>query len=136
VSRSEVVIRALLEEHGAALTAYAARLTGDPGGADVVAQVLRRAWPDPRASSRAYLFELVRRVVAERRGDPAGAHEVDSAALLDALRALPAEQREVLYAVYFNGRDVASTAADLGVPESAVKVRASAALRRLREAAG
>lgn len=142
-SADEVLIRGLFEEHGAALLAYATRLSGDrAGGEDVVRETLLRAWSDPRVTAdvgaaRGYLFAVVRQVVAERRGDPVrGDLMVDSTAVLGAVRTLPPEQREVLHAVFFQGRDVASTAAALGVPEATVKARVSFALRRLRDALG
>jgi RNA polymerase sigma-70 factor, ECF subfamily len=142
-SADEVLIRGLFEEHGAALLAYASRLTGGrAGGEPVVRETLLRAWSDPRSTAdagtaRAHLFAVIRQVIAERRGDPAPPGlVVDSTAVLGAVRALPPEQREVLLAVFFQGRDVTSTAASLGVSEATVKARVSSALRHLREAVG
>jgi RNA polymerase sigma-70 factor (ECF subfamily) len=142
-SADEVLIRGLFEEHGAALLAYASRLAGDrAGGEPVVRETLLRAWSDPQSTAdagtaRAHLFAVVRQVIAERRGDPAGTGPVfDSTAVLAAVRTLPPEQREVLHAVFFQGRDVATTAASLGVSEATVKTRASSALRHLRDAVG
>lgn len=142
-SADEVLIRGLFEEHGAALLAYATRLTGDrAGGEPVVRETLLRAWSDPESTAgagpaRAHLFAVVRRVIGEQRGEAAGAGPVvDSTAVLEAVRTLPPEQREVLHAVFFQGRDVPSTAAELGVPEATVKARVSSALRRLRDALG
>lgn len=142
-SADEVLVRGLFEEHGAALLAYAARLTGDrAGGESVVRETLLRAWSDPQSTgdtgtARAHLFAVVRRVIAERRGEaPDTGPVVDSTAVLGAVRRLPPEQREVLHAVFFQGRDVASTAAGLGVSEATVKARVSSALRRLRDALG
>jgi RNA polymerase sigma-70 factor (ECF subfamily) len=143
VSAREVLIRGLFAEHGAALVAYATRLAGDRAdGESVVRETLLRAWSDPRVNgdvgvARAYLFAVVRQVIAERRGGPVPTDLlVDSTAVLGAVRTLPPEQREVLQAVFFQGRDVASTAAALGVSEATVKARASLALRRLRDALG
>jgi RNA polymerase sigma-70 factor, ECF subfamily len=142
-SADEVLIRGLFAEHGAALMAYAERLAGDrPGGESVVRETLLRAWSDPRSTAdpgtaRAHLFAVVRRVIAERRGDPVqDGLVVDSTAVLGAVRTLPPEQREVLHAVFFHGRDVASTATGLGVSEATVKARVSSALRRLRDSVG
>jgi len=142
-SADEVLIRGLFAEHGAALMAYAARLTGDrAAGESVVRETLRRAWSDPQSTAgagpaRTHLFAVVRRVLAERRGEAADAGlVVDSTAVLGAVRTLPPEQREALHAVFFQGRDVASTAAELGVSEAAVTARVSSALRRLRDALG
>ena len=142
-SADEVLIRGLFAEHGAALLAYATRLAGDrAGGEEAVRETLLRAWPVPEVAAgggaaRARLFAIVRQVIAERRGGPVeAAPVVDSTAVLAAVRTLPPEQREVLLAVFFQGRDVASTATELGVTEAAVKSRVSAALRRLRDALG
>jgi RNA polymerase sigma-70 factor (ECF subfamily) len=142
-SADEVLITGLFEEHGAALVAYAQRLAGDrAGGESVVRETLLRAWSDPQSTAdagtaRAHLFAVVRRVIAERRGDAAQPGlVVDSTAVLGAVRTLPPEQREVLHAVFFQGRDVESTATDLGVSEATVKARVSSALRRLRDAVG
>jgi RNA polymerase sigma-70 factor, ECF subfamily len=142
-SADEVLITGLFEEHGAALVAYAKRLAGDQaGGESVVRETLLRAWSDPQSTAdagtaRAHLFAVVRRVIAERRGDPIqDGLVVDSTAVLSAVRTLPPEQREVLLAVFFQGRDVGSTASELGVPEAVVKTRVSAALRRLRDVVG
>jgi RNA polymerase sigma-70 factor (ECF subfamily) len=142
-SAGAILVRGLFDDHGAALLAYASRLAGDkPGGESVVRETLLRAWSDPRSTAgvgpaRAHLFAVVREVVAERRGEVAGADlTVDSTAVLGAVRTLPPEQREVLHAVFFQGRDVASTASDLGVSEATVKARVSSALRRLRDVLG
>ena len=137
----EVLIRRIFQEHGAALVAYAIRLMGDRAqGESVVQEVLIRVWRDPEAlagdkgEARARLFTLARGLAAARRpaNDQAGA--VDSMVVLSAVQALPSEHRDVLHALYFQGRDVAETAASLGVPACDVKSRSYQALRRLREA--
>jgi len=137
----EALVRRIFQEHGAALFAYAIRLMGDRAqGESVVQEVLIRVWRDPEALAddkgvvRARLFTLTRSVVAARRpvDDRGGA--VDSMVVLSAVQALPSEQRDVLRALYFQGRDVAETAASLGVPVGAVKSRSYHALLRLREA--
>lgn len=136
----EVLVRGLFEEHGAALLAYATRLAGDRSlGEDVVRETLIRAARDPaaltggRGAARAYLFTIVRGLTADK--EQAGAR-VDSMTMLSAVESLPSEQREVLHALYFQGRGVAETAASLGVPAGTVKSRSYHALRRLREAVG
>jgi RNA polymerase sigma-70 factor, ECF subfamily len=136
----EVLVRGLFEEHGAALLAYATRLAGDRSPAeDVVRETLIRAARDPgaltggRGAARAFLFTIVRGLTAGK--EPADA-PVDSMTMLTAVESLPPEQREVLHALYFQGRGVAETAASLGVPAGTVKSRSYHALRRLREAVG
>ncbi|MGK5681173.1 sigma factor [Actinoplanes sp. URMC 104] len=133
----EVLVRRLFAEHGAALLAYATRLTGDRAPAEeVVRETLVRAWSEPAALSgergavRAYLFAIVRGVAASRgRAVPDGPME-----MLAAMGAIPAEHREVLNQLYFQGRDVKEAAASLGLPAETVKSRSYQALRRLREA--
>lgn len=134
---AEVLVRSLFAEHGAALLGYATRLTGDRAqGEDVVREALVRAVREPgalaagRGTVRAYLFAVVRSLAADK--DETG--PIDSTTMLRAIEALPAEQREVLHALYFQGRDVAETARSLGVPAGTVKTRSYHALRTLREA--
>jgi RNA polymerase sigma-70 factor, ECF subfamily len=128
----EVLVRRLYAEHGAALLAYATRLSGDRAAAEgIVRETLRRAWREPAALSeergavRAHLFGLLRSVA----GAPA-----DPLPMLGAIGTLPPEEREVLNQLYFHGRDVKEAAASLGLPAETVKSRSYQALRRLREA--
>src|SRR4051794_6249127 len=99
----EVLVRRLFEEHGAALVAYATRLTGDRVRADdVVRETLVAAGRDPdaltggRGAVRAHLFRLADAWVG-------GASSASPASLvvLTALDSLAPEQREVLDALYF-----------------------------------
>lgn len=126
----EVLVRGLFQEHGAAMVAYATRLTGDRAlGEDVVRETLVDAVHDPSALSggRAHLFVLLRaRVAGQVVASP------DPMTVLSALDALPAEQRQVLDALYFQGRDVDETAKSLGVEAGIVKSRSYQALRGLR----
>ncbi len=133
----EVLARQLFNEHGAALLAYATRLTGDRAqGEEVVRETLIRAVREPaalaagRGTIRAYLFTVVRTLAPDKEETPA------DFTVLSAMESLPPEQRDVLHALYFQGRDVADTAKSLGVPAGTVKSRSYHALRRLREAVG
>jgi len=135
----EVLIRRVFREHGAALLAYATRLTGDRTRAEAVVQeILIRVWRDPGAlavdkgAARAYLFTVTRHLAAA--GKDRGGAAFDSMTVLSAMQTLPSEHRDVLRALYFQGRDIAETAATLGVPAGAVKARSYHALRQLREA--
>ena len=139
----EVLIRRLFAEHGAALLAYATRLTGDRArGEELVWEVLIRVWRNPeavagdRGSARAQLFTLTRDLAADRHRPATDDARpvIDSMVVLSAVQALPAEHRDVLQVLYFQGRDVAEAAASLGVPACAVKARIYYALRRLRDA--
>jgi RNA polymerase sigma-70 factor (ECF subfamily) len=126
----EVLVRRVFEEHGAALLAYASRLVGDRARGEAVArEALVAAWREPEVldgPARTRLFAIVREIV--------GAGPAPDIALLGAMEALAPEERDVLRALYFQGRDVAEAAESLGVPAGAVKSRSYHALRRLREA--
>lgn len=140
----EVLVRRLYQDHGGALIAYATRLLGDRAPAEAVVQsVLAQAVREPeslagdKGAVRARLFTVAKRLAGERprteATEPEPAAAIDSVAVLSALEALPRDEREVLRALYFQGRDVNETAASLGVPAGAVKSRTYYALRRLRE---
>jgi RNA polymerase sigma-70 factor (ECF subfamily) len=153
----EVLVRRLFQEHGAALLGYASRLMGDRKLAeDIVHETLIRAWHTSDAlvgekgTVRVYLFTTARDLAAARhkalRGkkpaepaessDPAESEPVDAMVLLTAMQTLSPEHRDVLQALYFQGRNVTEASATLGVPAGAVKERSYHALKRLREAVG
>ena len=158
----EALIRTLYEEHGRALLAYATRLTGDRAAAeDVVQETLIRAWRHPevlvnnRGSVRGWLLTVERNLITDRfrakAARPAEVAEVsealatvpverdhadtvvDSLVMMEALDQLSPDHRDVLRAIYYQGRSVAEAAALLGVPPGTVKSRAHYALRALRE---
>jgi RNA polymerase sigma-70 factor, ECF subfamily len=159
-SVDELLIRRLYQEHGGALLAYATRLMGDRAlGEDVVQETLIRAWRNPGAltndkgSVRGYLFTITHNIAVDRhrarQARPAEVAEsvrstpvekdhadavVDSMVVLAAMKALSAEHRQVIEAIYFQGHTVEEAAASLGVPAGTVKSRSYYALRRLREA--
>jgi RNA polymerase sigma-70 factor (sigma-E family) len=135
-------------------TAYL--LTGDRGHAEDLLQttLLRVAWRWPAASAqpdayaRRVLVNLSRdrwrnlsRRVRERHhpdlpqlASPDSADRVaDRAALVEALRELPARQREVIVFRFFADLTVADTATALGCGEGTVKAYTSRGLTRLRE---
>src|SRR6478736_4328521 len=72
-ARQEVTLRALYDEHAAALLSYALRLTaGDRGRAeDIVQETLLRAWKhlddlgSERGSTRAWLVTVARHVAVD-----------------------------------------------------------------------
>jgi RNA polymerase sigma-70 factor (ECF subfamily) len=155
----EVLIRQLFQEHGAGLLAYATRLMGDRAqGEDVVQETLLRAWRNPEAltnnkgSVRGYLFTIARNLATDkhraRAARPAEVAEtisstpverdhadavVDSMVVLDALDRLSPEHRDVVKALYYEGKSVDETATALSVPPGTVKSRSYYALRRMRE---
>jgi RNA polymerase sigma-70 factor (ECF subfamily) len=130
-------------------------------GEDVVQETLIRAWRNPDAltnnkgSLRGYLFTIARNIAIDRhrarQARPAEVAEtvsstpvemdhadavVDSMVVLSAMETLSPEHRDVLRAIYFQGRTVEETAASLGIPAGTVKSRSYHALRRLRDAIG
>jgi RNA polymerase sigma-70 factor (ECF subfamily) len=158
-SSDEALIRALYEEHGGALLAYATRLTGDRGSAeDVLQETLIRAWrhaeslSEASGSIRGWLFTVARNIITDKmRAKAARPVEVavspttvpierdhadqvvDSIVALEALEHLSEEHRSVLVEIYFQGRTVAETAELLGIPVGTVKSRSHNAMKNLRE---
>ncbi|MFD8077189.1 sigma-70 family RNA polymerase sigma factor [Streptomyces sp. NPDC059718] len=155
----EALVRALYEEHGRALLAYATRLTGDRAAAeDVVQETLIRAWRHPDAllngkgSVRGWLLTVARNIITDRhRARAARPTEVaestatgpverdhaeavvDAVVVMEALERLSADHRDVLYALYFRGQSVAEAARTLGIPPGTVKSRSHYALKALRD---
>ena len=156
------LLRALQEEHGDALQAYARRLCqGDRQRAeDLVQETLLRAWRHPtsmdptQGSVRAWLFTTARNlaidawrrrsarvaeVVTDQLPEPLqDVSEADRAVeawtVAEALNQLTPAHREVLMECFYQGRSVAEAAARLGVPPGTVKSRTHYALRALRVA--
>jgi RNA polymerase sigma-70 factor (ECF subfamily) len=154
----EALMRALHEEHAAALWSYALHLTsGDRVRAeDVVQETLLRAWrstavlDQSQGSARAWLFTVARRiaidgwrsasarseVTTDRPPDRPVADGTDRAVqgwlVAEALGELSERHREVLVLCYFQGYSVADAATKLGVAEGTVKSRTHYALRALR----
>jgi RNA polymerase sigma-70 factor, ECF subfamily len=157
-SAEHQLMRALHDEHAAALWSFALHLTGgDRARAEDVAQeTLLRAWRHPGVldqsarSARSWLFTVARRIVIDGWRSAAARSEITTdqppelAApddieravqgwlVADALAALSPRHREVLTLCYFHGLSVAEAAARLGVAEGTVKSRTHYALRSLR----
>ncbi|MFG2617414.1 sigma-70 family RNA polymerase sigma factor [Streptomyces sp. NPDC048507] len=158
-STDEALIRAVYEEHGNALLAYATRLTGDRAAAeDVVQETLIRAWRhaevlvNGKGSVRGWLLTVARNIITDRyrakaarppevsgaaasppvEGDHADS-VVDTMTVLGALDRLSPEHRDVLTELYYRQRSVAEAADRLGIPAGTVKSRSHYALKALRE---
>jgi RNA polymerase sigma-70 factor (ECF subfamily) len=158
-SQDEELVKALYDQHSAALFAYALRLTsGDRHWAeDIVQEVLLRAWRNvdkldvTTQSLRPWLFTVARRMVIDgqrrRKARPQevsaaplelmpAADEIDRSlsalAISDALASLTPPHRAVIIEMYFQGRTVSEAAKALGIPPGTVKSRAFYALRALR----
>jgi RNA polymerase sigma-70 factor, ECF subfamily len=152
------LMRALHEDHAAALWSYALRLTsGDRAQAeDLVQETLLRAWKHPRVldqsqrSARAWLFTVARRIAIDGWRSAAARSEVSTDEppevplpddtdralqgwlVAEALGELSAAHREVLVLCFFQGFSVADAAARLGVAPGTVKSRTHYGLRALR----
>jgi RNA polymerase sigma-70 factor (ECF subfamily) len=153
-------MKALYDEHAAALWRYALRLTSDASRAeDVVQETLMRAWQHPEVvgdadrSARAWLFTVARNmIIDERRSarfrnvvgslddsstpEQSVPDEVDSALdrllIADAMAQMSAEHRAVVERSYYRGWTTAQIAADLDIAEGTVKSRLHYAVRALR----
>ncbi len=158
-SSQDELMRALHDEHAAALWAFCVRLTDrDHARAqDVCQETLLRAWrhPDvltkPNGFVRGWLFTVARNIVIDewrsRRAHPEtvmanppeppmGQDGVDrllqSWVVAEAVGRLSPEHRSVLQVCYYQGRSVSEAAQRLGIPEGTVKSRTHYALRALR----
>ena len=137
----EAALATLHDRHAAELWRFAMRLTHDrEQAADVVQEVLLRAWKDPGllqrddAAARAWLFTATRNLVIDRWRSAQSRHEVTSGAMpeqsesdatsrvldrwliAEALSTLSEEHRAVIGAAYFEGRTVADIAGRLRIP--------------------
>jgi RNA polymerase sigma factor, sigma-70 family len=151
------LLRALHDEHAAALWRYVVHLTGDRALADdIVQETLLRAWRRPNvldqseSSARAWLFTVARNLVIDGTRSARSIHEVgtdvtpervtadetdallDSWLVSDALAGLSYEHRAVVVHAYYGGRSIAEIARELEIPEGTVKSRLHYGLRALR----
>jgi RNA polymerase sigma-70 factor (ECF subfamily) len=155
----DALIRAVYQEHGQAVLAYATKLTGDRAAAeDVLQETLVRAWRhsevlvNGQGSVRAWLLTVAGRIVVDRaRARAARPREVtespaespterdhadqviDSMEVFEALQKLSEEHREVIVQIYFRGASLREASTALGVPEGTVKSRSYHALRALHK---
>jgi RNA polymerase sigma-70 factor (ECF subfamily) len=158
----DALIRAVYEQHGQAVLAYATKLTGNRAAAeDVLQETLVRAWRHSEAlvngqgSVRAWLLTVAGRIVVDRARERAARPRevaespaeppmerdhadqvIDSMEMFGALQKLSEEHREVIVQLYFRGRSLREVSTALGVPEGTVKSRLHHALRALRKPFG
>jgi len=154
-------MRALHDEHAAALWSFAVRLTGGDRQAaeDVVQETLLRAWRSPQSpvfsadqqgSARGWLYTVARRIVIDEwrsrsvrpeklvsevpeSGIGDGTEQLIQARLFaDALGKLSIEHRAVLVEMFYKRATVRETAEKLGIAEGTVKSRTHYALRALK----
>lgn len=151
------LMRALYDQHGQALFAYAMRLTGDQTAAHALVQEsMQRAWRSPGVlghsdrSARAWLFTVARDIAIDQSRStgvphevptdhlptPALAEDLDAALqswqVVEALLRLSDEHRRTVFECYYHGHTVAEAAAAFGVPEGTIKARLHYGLRALR----
>jgi RNA polymerase sigma-70 factor, ECF subfamily len=151
------LLRALHDNHAAALWRYVLHLTGDDQFAhDVVQEALLRMWKNPgileqgAASARAWLYKVARNVVIDDRRSARARREVgsenvpeharsdptesalDTWLVSDALAQLTPEHRAVIIRAYYMGQSVAELAEELQVPQGTVRSRLHYGLRALR----
>jgi len=155
----DALIRAVYEQHGQAVLAYATKLTGDRAAAeDVLQETLVRAWRhsqvllNGQGSVRAWLLRVAGRIVVDRaRARAARPREVaespeqpprerdhadqviESMEVFGALQKLSQQHREVIVQLYFRGCSLLEASTALGVPQGTVKSRSYHALRALRK---
>ncbi len=151
------LLRALRDEYAGPLWRYVVHLTGDRALADdIVQETLLRAWKRPavldqsQSSARVWLFTVARNLVIDDRRSAWHRHELTAETLpeqpdkdrvegmleawlvADALAELSFEHRSVLVHVYYGGRSIVETAAELDIPPGTVKSRLHYGLRALR----
>jgi RNA polymerase sigma-70 factor (ECF subfamily) len=143
-AEAEALIRALYAEHGSMLLAYATRATGDRGAAEeVVQETLLRAWRhadrlDTEQSVAAWLVTVAGSIVADMAAPGPTGQEASpdvaptSVLVMEALKSLSPEHREVLIELCYRGRTAEEAAESLGIPAATVKIRSHYALRALR----
>jgi RNA polymerase sigma-70 factor (ECF subfamily) len=157
---ADAFLRDLSTVHGAAVTAYASRITGDRGLAeDIVQETMLRAWQNldkfdqGKGSVRSWLFRVAHNIAIDKlRARQAHPVEIDEASMAsipvprdhaedvtttmivrDALNRLSPDHLATLYECYYRGHTLAEAAAVLGIPTGTVKSRLYYALRNLRE---
>ncbi|MTD14430.1 sigma-70 family RNA polymerase sigma factor [Nakamurella sp. YIM 132087] len=161
MNRDADLMKALHDEHAAALWSFVLQLVGgDRARAeDVVQETLLRAWRKPEVleqegSPRSWLFTVARNIVVDqwragrRRPEDswaevpeplqahAGSDSTDKALQTmlvgEALRRLTPDHQSVLLECYFRGSTTTQASARLGIPVGTVKSRTHYALHALR----
>lgn len=156
LSWDEELSRALASDYASGLQGYVRRLVHDDQLAeDIVQETLLRAWKHAGQLApgvrRAWMFTTARHLVIDayraRKARPpeTSDHRCDAAVesdsiesaldgvlLTDALNALSAEHRAVLFDCYYRGQTAAEIAAARGLPPGTVRSRIHYALRSLR----
>jgi RNA polymerase sigma-70 factor, ECF subfamily len=157
---ADALLRYLSTEHGAAVIAYASRMTGDRGLAEeIVQETLLRAWQNIDKfdqgvkSTRGWLFRVAHNLAIDklraRQARPVRLGEASMASIpadrdhaedvttsmvvREAVSRLSPDHRAALYECYLRGHSIEEAAAILGIPAGTVKSRLYYATRHLRE---
>jgi RNA polymerase sigma-70 factor (ECF subfamily) len=149
-----------LDASSADLLAYLERRTPSrEDAADLLAETMLQAWrrvadlPDSAERQRMWLFGTARHVLANHHrssrrrraladrlrshlAETEVADDAEGNAVRDAVRRLPADQRELVMLVHWDGFALVAAASLLGVNASTARGRYSAARAALREALG
>ncbi|WP_427892919.1 sigma-70 family RNA polymerase sigma factor [Kribbella sp. GL6] len=157
-SAADRALAVLYAEHAKALLSFAERFTGDRGRAeDIVQETFLRAWHqlprllDDDRPVRHWLFQVARRLLidaaraassrpqfadagydAEPAADGGFDQLMDRRVLVEALRGLSREHRQIVVVTYFLGCPMHIAAERLGVPPGTARSRLHYALGRLR----
>lgn len=159
-SADRIAIRAALQQSAPDLLAYfERRLPCREDAADALAETLLQAWrrvdrlPEDPTQARMWLFAVAAKVLANQRragrrrqalaarlrtqlsGEEAvGADPSELHAVRDAIQRLPAEQRELVVLVHWDGFSLAEAAHLLELNPSTARGRYAKARRALRDA--
>jgi RNA polymerase sigma-70 factor (ECF subfamily) len=156
-----IAIELLFRRHHARVFRFLARLVdNDAIAEELVSEVFIEVWRhagafEARSKPATWLLSIARHKAlsalrrrtadeldagtAERIEDPADNPEITlekaerRRLLLDALKHLPAAQRQIVHLVYYRERTIDDVAASLGIPLGTVKTRMFHARRRLGE---
>lgn len=144
---ADSAVTVLYEMHYRPLVRIAALLLADAAVAEQVVQdsfvAMHAAWPSLPGgdSASAYLYRSVvngARAASQRHdaGSPLAGHELGPVAVVSALRALPARQREVIVLRYFAYLSEAQIASAVGVTPGTVGALTVKAMTALQAALG
>jgi RNA polymerase sigma-70 factor (ECF subfamily) len=157
-TKQEIHFKEAFNRYYETLCLYAARLTRDPAGAeDMIQEIFVKWWEtikrNPDASTRAYLYRMVRNACIDRlrrpRDEMVSIHaltddleaffppepDIDTRAerLIAAIDTLPEKARKVFDAICMDGQRYKDVAADMSVSINTVKTQLSRSLRLLRD---
>ncbi|MDR2414088.1 MAG: sigma-70 family RNA polymerase sigma factor [Odoribacteraceae bacterium] len=156
--KNDTLFKQIFDKHYEGLCLYAARFTRDMDDAeDMVQDAFVKWWEiiekKPSASTRAYLYQMVRNAcidrVRQRKNDtininsladdaeslfqPEAENESRMDILLEAINALPEKAHQVFVAICVNERKYKEVAREMNVSVNTIKTQFSRSLKFLRE---